>query len=86
LTVLDDYSRYIIAWCLCKSIKAEDVKKALGMAIAVTGFKYVHVYHRSSLLSDNGPCFISSELKDYLNRHDMKHIRTEDGARAAVRR
>jgi hypothetical protein len=34
-------------------MKAEDVKKALEMAIAVTGVKHVHVYHRPSLLSDN---------------------------------
>ena len=27
-------------------MKAEDVKKALEMAIAVTGVKHVHVYHR----------------------------------------
>jgi transposase InsO family protein len=76
LTVLDDYSRYIISWRLCKSMKAEDVKKALEMAIVATGVKHVHVYHRPSLLSDNGPCFISTELKDYLSQYDMKHIRT----------
>jgi transposase InsO family protein len=57
-------------------MKAEDVKSALELAIARTGVKHVHVYHRPRLLSDNGPCFISSELKDYLNQHDMKHIRT----------
>jgi transposase InsO family protein len=76
LTVLDDYSRYIIAWNLCKSMKAEDVTRALESAIANTGVKHVHVYHRPRLLSDNGPCFISSELRDYLSQHDMKHIRT----------
>jgi putative transposase len=71
LTVLDDYSRYIIAWSLCKSMKAEDVTEVLERAISKTGVKHVHVYHRPRLLSDNGPCFISSELKDYLSRHDM---------------
>lgn len=76
LTVLDDYSRYIIAWNLCKSMKAEDVKKTLEIAIARTGINHVHVYHRPRLLSDNGSCFISIELKDYLSQHDMKHIRT----------
>jgi transposase InsO family protein len=76
LTVLDDYSRYIIDWSLCKSMKAEDVKKVLDSAIARTGVKHVHVYHRPRLLSDNGPCFISSELKDYLSQYAMKHIRT----------
>jgi putative transposase len=76
LTVLDDYSRYIIAWNLCKSMKSEDVKKTLEIAIGRTGIKHVHVFHRPRLLSDNGSCFISMELKDYLDQYDMKHIRT----------
>jgi len=76
LTVLDDYSRYIIAWDLCKSMKAEDVKRTLEIAIAKTGVKHAHVYHRPRLLSDNGSCFISMELKDYLSQYDMKHTRT----------
>ena len=57
-------------------MKAEDVKRVLDLAIAKTGVKHVLVYHLPRLFSDNGPCFISSELKDYLNQHDMKHIRT----------
>jgi transposase InsO family protein len=76
LTVLDDYSRYIIAWSLCKSMKAEDVTEVLERAIARARVKHVQVYHRPRLLSDNGPCFISSELRDYLSQHDMKHTRT----------
>ena len=46
------------------------------MAIARTGVKHVHVYHRPRLLSDNGPCFVSHELKAYLEDHDIRHIRT----------
>ncbi len=75
LTVLDDYSRYIIAWQLCKTMKAEDVKITLDQAIAKTGVQHIHVYHRPKLLSDNGPCFISMELKNYLSQNDMRHIR-----------
>ncbi len=57
-------------------MKAEDIKITLDQAIAKTGVQHIHVYHRPRLLSDNGPCFISMELKDYLSQHDMKHIRT----------
>ena len=46
------------------------------MAITRTGVKHVHVYHRPRLLSDNGPCFVSHELKAYLEDHDIRHIRT----------
>ena len=33
------------------------------------------VRHRPRLLSDNGPCYISDELKSYLAERQMKHIR-----------
>jgi putative transposase len=75
-TVLDDYSRYIITWRLCRNMTAAEVKKTLDLAIARTGVKHVHMYHRPRLLSDNGPCFISYELKAYLEDHDIRHIRT----------
>ena len=45
-TVMDDYSRYILAWRLCQTMMAEDVKKTLDMAIEKTGVEHVHVVHR----------------------------------------
>jgi len=74
-TVLDDFSRYILAWKLCKSMKALDVKDTLDIAIEKTGVQNVKVIHRPKLLSDNGPCYISSELKDYLSENKMGHTR-----------
>jgi putative transposase len=76
-TVMDDYSRFIIAWQLCRTMKAEDVKNTLDMALEKTGVEHVHVVQRPRLLSDNGSCFISHELKRYLERHDIRHIRTK---------
>jgi len=35
----------------------------------------VHVRHRPRLLSDNGPCYLSRELKDYLDKRGMSHTR-----------
>ena len=51
-TVLDDYSRYIIAWKLSPTMDAGDVKDTLDDAIAVTGVDQVKVRHRPRLLSD----------------------------------
>jgi putative transposase len=76
-TVMDDFSRYIIAWQLCRTMKAEDVKNTLDMAIERTGVEHVHVVQRPRLLSDNGACFISHELKRYLERHEIRHVRTK---------
>ena len=75
-TAMDDYSRYIIAWQLCRTMKSENVKETLDMAIERTGVKHVHVVQRPRLLSDNGPAYISRELKSYLEKQDIRHIRT----------
>jgi transposase InsO family protein len=77
LSVLDDYSRYIISWKLCTTMKAEDVKTVLDMAIKETGVTNINVYNRPRILSDNGSCFISSELKTYLFYNNMLHVRTK---------
>jgi transposase InsO family protein len=55
----------------------EDVKDILDMAIGKTGVEHVHVVQRPRLLSDNGACFISHELKKYLESHEIRHIRTK---------
>lgn len=74
-TVLDDYSRYIISWKLTTTMNADDVKITLDEAIEKTGVNQVAVKHRPRLLSDNGPCYLSKELKEYLNEQAMEHTR-----------
>ena len=60
-TVLDDFSRYIIAWKLCTTMKAADVTDTLDMALAASGCDSATVLHKPRLLSDNGPSCPSSE-------------------------
>jgi transposase InsO family protein len=74
-SVLDDYSRYIIAWKLFASMSSGDVKELLDMAVEKTGVAKVAVRHRPRLLSDNGPCYLSSELQEYLDEQGMDHTR-----------
>ena len=74
-TVLDDYSRFIISWKLTTSMGASDVKDTLDQAIDGMGVTNIPVRHRPRLLSDNGPCYLSGELKTYLNEHQMGHTR-----------
>jgi transposase InsO family protein len=74
-TVLDDYSRYIITWKLTPSMGASDVQDTLDQAIAQTGVQSVAVRHRPRLLSDNGPAYVSGELRDYLAERGMAHTR-----------
>lgn len=71
-TVLDDYSRYIISWRLCQSMSATDVSATLNDALKTAKLSKKH---RPKLLSDNGPCYVSSELKDWLEHNNMDHTR-----------
>jgi putative transposase len=74
-TVLDDFSRYIIAWKLCTTMKAEDVTATLEMAMDASGLDKARVLHRPRLLSDNGSSYISDDLAKWLERHGMAHVR-----------
>jgi putative transposase len=74
-TVLDDYSRYILAWTLTTSMAATDVATTLDLARAKAGVDRVAVHHRPRLLSDNGPCYISGQLATYLATHGLTHTR-----------
>lgn len=74
-TVLDDYSRYIISWKLTTTMSADDAKLTLDDAIEQTGVAQVMVKHRPRLLSDNGPCYLSKELREYLDEQKIEHTR-----------
>ena len=74
-SVLDDYSRYIIAWKLYTTMAASDVKEVLDLAIEKAGVMGIPIKHRPRLLSDNGPCYLSEELAEYPNKQGMEHTR-----------
>ncbi len=74
-TVLDDFSRYIIAWKLSPTMGASDVTETLDQALAMTGVDRVRVQHRPRLLSDNGSAYVSGELREYLDDRRMAHTR-----------
>lgn len=75
-TVLDDFSRYIIAWKLTTSMSTSDVQDTLLLALASTGLDHVLVQHGPRLLSDNGSCYVSGELRTFLQQHHMEHTRS----------
>lgn len=74
-TILDDYSRYIIAWKLCTTMKAEDVTDTLDLALQASGCDQATVLHKPRLLSDNGSSYISGELAEWLEDQKMDHVR-----------
>jgi putative transposase len=74
-TILDDFSRFIIAWKLCTTMKTEGVTETLNLALKAASLDQVHVIHRPRLLSDNGSSYISGDLADWLGEHKITHIR-----------
>jgi putative transposase len=74
-TVMDDFSRYIIAWRLRATMAAPDVMETLDEALSRTGVDSVRVRHRPRLLSDNGPAYVSKQLRGYLAERGMAHTR-----------
>jgi len=74
-TVLDDFSRYVIAWKLCTTMAASDVTDTLELALEASSCSEARVRHRPRLLSDNGPGYIAGDLADWLAGQQMGHIR-----------
>ena len=56
-------------------MSADDVKLTINDAILFTGIRHVTVVNRPRLLSDNGPCYISKALSDYLEEEGIGHTR-----------
>ena len=74
-TVMDDFSRFILAYKLGPTMATTDVTETLDEALALTGAKSVRVRHRPRLLSDNGPAYVSKDLREYLQEQGMTHTR-----------
>ncbi len=74
-TVLDDFSRYIVAWKLCSTMQARDVTETLDRALAASGLDQVTVVHGPRRLTDNGSSYIAGDLAEWLESRGMQHIR-----------
>lgn len=73
-TVLDDYSRYILAYKLSPTMNAQDAEDTLKVALAKAEIDKVKVYHKPRLLSDNGPAYHSANLAKFLRERRIQHI------------
>ena len=74
-TILDDFSRYVVAWRLCSTMTSCDVTETLALAMQASGCDQADVVHKPKLLSDNGSSYVSGELADWLNDNEMSHVR-----------
>ena len=74
-TIRDDFSRYIIAWKLCTTLRADDGMDTLTLALEASGCDRAEAVHKPRLLSDNGSSYIAGDLADWLEGQGMDHVR-----------
>jgi len=74
VTVMDDYSRFILAWKLQKDMSANSLIEVVQEAVDATGMTDVPVEDRTRLLSDNGAGYVSRAFRNYLHLVGIGHI------------
>ena len=74
MTVMDDYSRFILAWKLKRDMSANSLIEVVQEAIDATSVTDVPVEDRTKLLSDNGAGYICGAFRDYLHLVGILHI------------
>ena len=75
VTVMDDYSRFILSWKLQRDMTTDSLIEVVQEAVDKTGMTEVPVADRTTLLSDNGSGYVSRGFRDYLRLVGIKHIR-----------
>jgi len=74
VTVMDDYSRFILAWELKSDMAAGSLIDVVQKAIDATGMTDIPVEDRTVLLSDNGAGYVSRQFGEYLRLVGVRHI------------
>ena len=74
-TLLDDFSRSIIAWTRCTTMRTEDVTDTLELALEASDCNQAKGVHKPRLLSDNGSSSIAGDLAEWLDDQNMEHAR-----------
>ena len=74
VTVMDDYSRFILAHKLQRDMTSHSFIEVVQDAVDRTGMDRVPITDRTRLLSDNGPGYVSRAFRDYLQLVGIRHI------------
>ena len=74
VTVMDDFSRFILAWRLQLDMTADSLIDVVQEAVDMTGMTDVPIEDRTVLLSDNGSGYLSRRFGEYLRLVGIRHI------------
>ena len=70
-SIMDDYSRFIIHHELCTTMKTPDVERNVEAALIKTGLPEGR---RPKILSDNGSCYISEDIKAFMKEKGITQV------------
>ncbi|MEE3004267.1 MAG: DDE-type integrase/transposase/recombinase [Chloroflexota bacterium] len=74
VTVMDDYSRFILAWKPRLDMTSDSLIQVVQLAIDATGMAEAPLADRTRPLSDNGSGYVSRVFRDYLGLVGIRHI------------
>lgn len=74
ISVLDDYSRRILAWKLQSSMDSDAFSEVVEAACETTGVNHLENHLKPNLLSDRGSALISEPFGSYLEAKGIGHI------------
>ena len=74
ISVLDDFSRRILAWGLHTTMRAGDFSQVVEAACERTGVEQAPLSDRPRLVTDRGPALISKDFGQYLETKGLGHI------------
>jgi putative transposase len=74
ISVLDDFSRRILAWRLQSAMTAGDFSDVIEAACESVGIGSIPEKNRPRLVTDNGPALISKDFGHYLEIKGIGHI------------
>ena len=67
VTVMDDYSRFILSWKLQTDMTADSLIEVVQLAVDTTRMTEVPVEDRTRQLSDKGSGYVSRAFRNYLH-------------------
>jgi putative transposase len=74
ISVLEDFSRRILAWRLQSAMTAADFSEVVEAACEATGIQEAPLERRPRLVTDNGSALISKDFGQYLEAKGLGHI------------
>ena len=75
VSVLDDYSRKLLAWELVKDVQTPSLAWAIQQAVEASDLAQAPLTVKPALLTDNGSGYISRARAEFLRIHGLRHLR-----------